>query len=49
MEIATVFTMPYVTFLATFAISIFAGVLAAYLPTRGLLRKSAAEILRLAT
>jgi putative ABC transport system permease protein len=47
MEIAVVFTMPYITFLATFAISLCAGVLAAHLPTRSLLRKSAAEILRM--
>ena len=47
MELATAFTMPYVTFLATLAISILAGALAAHLPTRSLLRKSAAEILRL--
>lgn len=45
-EIPVVFTMPYVTFLATFAISVVAGAAAAYLPTRGLLRKTAAEILR---
>ncbi len=47
MELATAFTMPYLTFLATLAISILAGALAAHLPTRRLLRKSAAEILRL--
>jgi len=47
MELAVVFTMPYLTFLATFAISIFAGTLAAYLPTRRLLRRTAAEILRM--
>ncbi len=47
MELATAFTMPYVTFLATLAISILAGALAAHVPTRSLLRKSAAEILRL--
>lgn len=47
MELATVFTMPYLTFLATFAISVLAGALAAHLPTRNLLRKPAAEILRL--
>ena len=47
MEIATVFTMPYLTFLATLAIGILAGALAAHLPTRGLLRRPAAEILRL--
>ena len=46
MEIPIVFTMPYVTFLATFAISVMAGALAAHLPTRHLLRKPAAEILR---
>ena len=47
MEIAVVFTMPYLTFLATFAVSLLAGAVAAHLPTRNLLRKSAAEILRL--
>jgi len=47
MELAVVFTMPYLTFIATFAISIFAGTLAAYLPTRRLLRRTAAEILRM--
>jgi len=46
METATVFTLPYFTFVATFVISITAGALAAYLPTRGLLSKTAAEILR---
>ncbi len=45
-EIPVVFTMPYVTFLATFAISVAAGAVAAHLPTRRLLRKSPAEILR---
>jgi len=48
-EIPVVFTMPYVTFLATFAISVVAGAVAAYLPTRGLLQKPAAEILRQGT
>jgi len=47
MELATAFTMPYVTFLATLFISILAGALAAHLPTRTLLRKQAAEILRM--
>ncbi len=47
MEMPIVFTMPYLTFLATFAISVAAGLVAAYLPTRHLLRKPAAEILRL--
>lgn len=46
-EIPMVFTMPYVAFLATFVISLLAGAVTAHLPTRGLLRKSAAEILRL--
>jgi ABC-type antimicrobial peptide transport system permease subunit len=46
MEIAAVFTMPYVTFAATILISLFAGALSAHLPTRSLLRKTAAEILR---
>jgi putative ABC transport system permease protein len=46
MEIPIVFTLPYVTFLATFAISVAAGALAAHLPTRRLLRETAAEILR---
>jgi ABC-type lipoprotein release transport system permease subunit len=36
-EIPVVFAMPYVTFLATFAISVVAGVVAAHLPTRRLL------------
>ena len=46
MELAVAFTMPYLTFFATLAISLIAGALAAHLPTRRLLRKSAAEILR---
>jgi putative ABC transport system permease protein len=46
MELATVFTMPYVTFLAAFAISVLAGALAAFLPTHNLLRKTPAEIMR---
>jgi ABC-type lipoprotein release transport system permease subunit len=48
-EIPVVFTMPYVTFFATFVISVMAGAVAAHLPTRRLLRKPAAEILRQAT
>ena len=48
-EMRVVFTMPYLTFLATFAISVLAGAVAAHLPTRQLLRKPAAEILRLET
>jgi len=46
-ELAAVFTMPYLTFLATLGISVVAGALAAYLPTRRLLTKPAAEILRM--
>jgi len=46
MELGVVFTMPYLTFAATFVISLFAGALAAYLPTRRLLKLTAAEILR---
>ena len=38
--------MPYVTFLATFVISVVAGAVAAHLPTRRLLQKPVAEILR---
>jgi putative ABC transport system permease protein len=46
MEIPVVFTLPYITLLATLVISLLAGVAAAYLPTRALLRRTAAEILR---
>jgi putative ABC transport system permease protein len=46
-EIPVVFTMPYLTFFATFAVSLLAGALAAHLPTRRLLHRPAAEILRL--
>ena len=45
-EVPVVFTMPYLTFFATFALSLVAGALAAYLPTRRLLHLPAAEILR---
>jgi putative ABC transport system permease protein len=45
-EIPVVFTMPYVTFVATFAISIVSGAVAAHLPTRRMLRLTAGEILR---
>jgi putative ABC transport system permease protein len=47
MELGIAFTMPYITFAATLVISILAGALAAHLPTRRLLRRSAAEILRM--
>lgn len=46
-EVPVVFTLPYLTFLATFVLSVAAGALAAHLPTRGLLRLPPAEILRL--
>lgn len=45
-EVPVVFTLPYLTFLATFAASVLAGALAAYLPTRRLLQLPPAEILR---
>ncbi len=45
-EMPLAFTMPYLTFAATFAISVVAGAFAAYLPTRRILRRNAAEILR---
>jgi putative ABC transport system permease protein len=47
MEIPISFTLPYLTFAATLGISVVAGLIAAYLPTRNLLRKTAAEILRI--
>lgn len=46
MEIPVTFTMPYLTLIATLLISVAAGALAASLPTRSLVRKTAAEILR---
>jgi putative ABC transport system permease protein len=46
MEFAASFTLPYLTFFASMAISILAGVLAAHLPTRRFLRLSAADIIR---
>jgi putative ABC transport system permease protein len=46
-EVPVVFTMPYLTFFATFAASLFAGVLAAHVPTRRMLRMPAAEIMRM--
>jgi ABC-type antimicrobial peptide transport system permease subunit len=45
-EVPITFTMPYLTFGATFAISLAAGALAAHLPTRRMLGLPAAEILR---
>jgi len=46
MEFAVAFTLPYLTFLASMALSLVAGVLAAHLPTRRFLRLSAADIIR---
>ncbi len=46
MEIAAAFAPPYIPFAATLVISILAGLLASYVPTRSLLRQTAAEILR---
>lgn len=45
-ELPILFTMPYLTFCATIAISLVSGVIAAYVPARGVLKKNAAEILR---
>jgi len=46
-EIPVVVALPYVTFAATLTVCTAAGVIAAYLPTRRLLRRSATEILRM--
>jgi len=46
MEIPVVFTLPWLTFLATFAVCGAAGLLASWLPTRRMLRQPVAEILR---
>jgi putative ABC transport system permease protein len=46
MEFAATFTLPYLTFIASLGISVVAGVLAAHLPTRSLLRMPAADIIR---
>lgn len=46
-EVPMVFTLPYIPFVATFVVSVAAGAIAAFLPTKRVLRKSAAEILRL--
>ncbi|MBI4612642.1 MAG: ABC transporter permease [Planctomycetes bacterium] len=48
-EMPIVFTMPYVTFVATFAVSALSGIVAAWLPSRRILKKTAAEILRVAS
>jgi putative ABC transport system permease protein len=46
MEIPVAFTLPWLTFAATFLVCAFAGLAASWLPTRRLLRKPVAEILR---
>ncbi|MHC4607460.1 MAG: ABC transporter permease, partial [Planctomycetota bacterium] len=46
-EMPIVFTMPYIPVFATFLVSVLAGMIAAWLPTRRVLKKSATEILRL--
>jgi ABC-type antimicrobial peptide transport system permease subunit len=46
-EMPIVFTMPYLTVAATIVISILAATVAAYLPTRRLLRRTSAEIFRM--
>jgi putative ABC transport system permease protein len=46
-EMPVVFTLPYLTLAATLAVSVLAALIAAYLPTRRLLGRTAAEIFRL--
>jgi len=46
MEMPVVFTMPWVTLAATFAICVLAGLVASWIPTRRLLGRPVAEILR---
>jgi len=46
-EVPVVFALPYLTFGATLIVSVLAGVVSAYVPTRRLLERPAAEILRL--
>ncbi len=46
METPVVFTLPWITFGATFAICAIAGLVAAWLPTRRILKLPVAEILR---
>jgi putative ABC transport system permease protein len=46
-EVPVAFTMPYFTFFVTFVISVVAGAIAAHLPTRRMLQRPAAEILRM--
>lgn len=46
MEIPVAFTLPWLTFAATFGVCAFAGLAASWLPTRRMLKKPVAEILR---
>jgi putative ABC transport system permease protein len=46
MEIPVAFTLPWITFAATFLVCAIAGLAASWLPTRRLLRRPVAEILR---
>ncbi|HZE96390.1 MAG TPA: FtsX-like permease family protein [Planctomycetota bacterium] len=46
MEIPVAFTLPWVTFSATFVVCVVAGLLASWLPTRRMLQRPVAEILR---
>jgi hypothetical protein len=46
MEVPVVFTMPWLTFAATFAVCAFAGLVASWLPTRRILGRPVARILR---
>ncbi|MGH7339183.1 MAG: ABC transporter permease, partial [Candidatus Rokuibacteriota bacterium] len=46
MEIPVAFTMPWITLVATFAVCAAAGLVASWLPTRRILRRPVAEILR---
>jgi putative ABC transport system permease protein len=46
MEIPVAFTLPWLTFAATFVVCAFAGLAASWLPTRRMLRRPVAEILR---
>jgi len=46
MEIPVIFTMPWITLVATFAVCVVAGLAASWLPTRRILRRPVADILR---
>jgi putative ABC transport system permease protein len=49
MEVPVIFTLPWITFAATFVICGLAGLIASWIPTRRMLRKPVAEILRATT